>query len=120
MSVFPPGFAAFQNCFWAEYRFMGHSLKRQSTQTERERETSEGQVWVVCVKKSSLQSSEISSLINYCQIQKNPKPHHDFFVPIGRYQSVPRTGDAAPSLEDHNIFKIKNISDFLLSVSESE
>lgn len=25
-----PGLAAFQNCFWAEYRFMGHSLKRQS------------------------------------------------------------------------------------------
>lgn len=23
-------FAAFQNCFWAEYRFMGHILKRQS------------------------------------------------------------------------------------------
>lgn len=25
-----PGLAAFQNCFCAEYRFIGHSLKRQS------------------------------------------------------------------------------------------
>lgn len=29
-----PGFAAFQNCFWAEYRFMGHSLNRQSIKTD--------------------------------------------------------------------------------------
>jgi len=28
--LFPPGFAAFQNCFWAEYLFIGHNLNRQS------------------------------------------------------------------------------------------
>lgn len=28
--VLPPGLAAFQNCFCAEYLFIGHSLKRQS------------------------------------------------------------------------------------------
>lgn len=28
--LLPPGFAAFQNCFCAEYLFIGHSLKRQS------------------------------------------------------------------------------------------
>lgn len=30
MVLLPPGFAAFQNCFCAEYLFMGHSLNRQS------------------------------------------------------------------------------------------
>lgn len=34
--LFPPGLAAFQNCFCAEYLFMGHSLNRQSTERERE------------------------------------------------------------------------------------
>lgn len=34
-SVWFPCFAclAFQYCFWAEYRFMGHTLKRQSEET---------------------------------------------------------------------------------------
>lgn len=39
--LLPPGFAAFQNCFCAEYLFIGHSLKRQSkgnkTRGERQR-----------------------------------------------------------------------------------
>lgn len=35
----PPGLAAFQNCFCAEYLFMGHSLNRQSEgEIERARE----------------------------------------------------------------------------------
>lgn len=33
--LFPPGFAAFQNCFWAEYLFMGHSLNRQSERKDK-------------------------------------------------------------------------------------
>lgn len=37
--LFPPGFAAFQNCFCAEYLFMGHSLKRQSGKKNREGES---------------------------------------------------------------------------------
>lgn len=34
--LLPPGFAAFQNCFCAEYLFIGHSLKRQSEETKQE------------------------------------------------------------------------------------
>lgn len=32
---------AFQNCFWAEYLFMGHTLKRQSAEEERHSGTRE-------------------------------------------------------------------------------
>lgn len=35
--LLPPGFAAFQNCFCAEYRFIGHSLKRQSGERRQEK-----------------------------------------------------------------------------------
>lgn len=38
--LLPPGFAAFQNCFCAEYLFMGHSLKRQSGERGREKSKS--------------------------------------------------------------------------------
>ncbi len=34
--LLPPGFAAFQNCFCAEYLFIGHSLKRQSEERGQE------------------------------------------------------------------------------------
>ena len=33
--LLPPGFAAFQNCFCAEYLFIGHSLKRQSKENKK-------------------------------------------------------------------------------------
>lgn len=33
--LFPPGLAAFQNCFWAEYLFIGHNLNRQSERKNR-------------------------------------------------------------------------------------
>lgn len=36
MVLLPPGFAAFQNCFCAEYLFIGHSLKRQSEEIKQE------------------------------------------------------------------------------------
>lgn len=36
MVLLPPGFAAFQNCFCAEYLFMGHSLNRQSEETKQD------------------------------------------------------------------------------------
>lgn len=35
MVLLPPGLAAFQNCFCAEYLFMGHSLKRQSEEDKK-------------------------------------------------------------------------------------
>lgn len=35
--LLPPGFAAFQNCFCAEYLFIGHSLKRQSEERQEEK-----------------------------------------------------------------------------------
>lgn len=41
MVLLPPGFAAFQNCFCAEYLFMGHSLKRQSEERKHEEKVSE-------------------------------------------------------------------------------
>lgn len=36
MVLLPPGFAAFQNCFCAEYLFIGHSRKRQSGERRQE------------------------------------------------------------------------------------
>lgn len=36
MVLLPPGFAAFQNCFCAEYLFIGQSLNRQSEEAEQE------------------------------------------------------------------------------------
>lgn len=35
--LLPPGFAAFQNCFCAEYLFMGHSLNRQSEEKKKKK-----------------------------------------------------------------------------------
>lgn len=37
MVLLPPGLAAFQNCFCAEYLFIGHSLKRQSEGDKKEK-----------------------------------------------------------------------------------
>lgn len=39
--LLPPGFAAFQNCFCAEYLFIGHSLKRQSEEIRQEEKVKE-------------------------------------------------------------------------------
>lgn len=58
--LFPPGFAAFQNCFCAEYLFIGHSLKRQSADRRQEigKESSmsnKHHFLIVCVHVNGLQ-----------------------------------------------------------------